>query len=428
MGKIKIFDRNQTGFSVKTEIIAGLTSFFAISYILIVNPMILKDAGMPVAITFFATAISSALGCLIMALVADAPVVLTPGMGVNAFFTYTLVTGMHLTWQQALTISLFSGIVYVIVAFTKLSRILSDKIPLNLKKGITVGIGLFLVELGLEKAEIIKSGGSRSLLSFGSITDPATIVAFIGIVICLFLMVKRVPGDFLIGIIITTVIAKLLGVKSSNATTVSINDIGQFTHALFQFDFNHFFNTKFLIAVFSMSMILIFESMGLLEGLLTDPRKFQKSFQASSMTALLSAGLSTSPTVAAAESASGIQSGGKTGLTALTSGIMFAVSIFVAPLIAMIPQAAISPVIIITGALMMKELANIKMAALDDWFPAFLIITLIPLTGSISTGLEFGFIAYPLVKIFAKKTDELNPVIVTVSILFLLNLILSATI
>src|SRR5699024_920353 len=130
VGKIKIFDRNQTGFSVKNEIIAGLTSFFAISYILIVNPMILKDAGMPVAITFFATAISSALGCLIMSLFADAPVVLTPGMGVNAFFTYTLVTGMHLTWQQALTISLFSGIVYVIVAFTKLSRILSDKIPL----------------------------------------------------------------------------------------------------------------------------------------------------------------------------------------------------------------------------------------------------------------------------------------------------------
>ncbi len=177
-----------------------------------------------------------------------------------------------------------------------------------------------------------------------------------------------------------------------------------------------------------MSMILIFESMGLLEGLLTDQQKFQKSFQASSITALLSAGLSTSPTVAAAESASGIQSGGKTGLTALTSGVMFAISIFVAPVIAMIPQAAISPVIIITGALMMKELANIKMDSLDDWFPAFLIITLIPLTGSISTGLEFGFIAYPLVKIFAKKTAELNPVIVTVSILFLLNLILSATI
>nr|WP_225426993.1 NCS2 family permease [Companilactobacillus kedongensis] len=418
----------KNGISLKKEIIAGITSFFAISYILIVNPMILKDAGMSVEVTFFATAFSSLIGCLIMAFWGDSPITLTPGMGVNAFFTYTLVGSMHLTWQQALTVSLFSGIVYVIVAFTPLSEILSNDIPDNLKRGITVGIGLFLVELGMEKAEIIKSGGDRSLLSFGSIANMTTLVAFLGILICLFLMMKKIPGDFLIGIIITTIIAKLLGVHGSSTSSVSLNDIGKFSQSLFQFDFSSLFSAKFIIAIFSMSMILIFESMGLLQGLLEDSKKFKKAFQASSVTAVLSAGLSTSPTVAAAESASGIQSGGRSGITALVTGILFGVSVVVAPFIAMIPQAAISPVIIITGALMMKDLSSIDMRELDDWIPPFLIITLIPLTGSISTGLQFGFISYPLVKIFAKKREDINPVILTVSTLFLINLVLSAVI
>ncbi|MFC6323363.1 NCS2 family permease [Companilactobacillus baiquanensis] len=418
----------KNGISLKKEIIAGVTSFFAISYILIVNPMILKDAGMPIEITFFATAISSFIGCIIMAFWGDSPITLTPGMGVNAFFTYTLVGSMGLTWEQALTVSLFSGIIYAVVAFTPLSSILSEDIPDNLKRGITVGIGLFLVELGMEKAEIIKSGGSHSLLSFGSITNASTLVAFLGILICLFLMMKKIPGDFLIGIIITTVIAKLLNVTGSAKSVVSLSDIGLFSHSLLQFDFSGLFSAKFIIAIFSMSMILIFESMGLLQGLLEDTKKFKKAFQASSITAILSAGLSTSPTVAAAESASGIQSGGRSGITALVTGILFGISVIAAPLIALIPQAAISPVIIITGAIMMKELSSIDMRELDDWIPAFLIITLIPLTGSISTGLQFGFISYPLVKIFSKKMEDINPVIMIVSVLFLINLILSAVI
>lgn len=418
----------KNGINLKKEIIAGLTSFFAISYILIVNPMILKDAGMSMEVTFFATAISSLIGCLIMAFWGDSPITLTPGMGVNAFFTYTLVGSMKLSWQQALTVSLFSGFVYVVVAFTPLSTILSEDIPDNLKRGITVGIGLFLVELGMEKAEIIKSGGNQSLLSFGSITNMSTLVAFLGILICLFLMMKRIPGDFLIGIIITTIIAKMLGVNGSTTSTVSITDIGKFSNSLMQFDFSGIFNAKFIIAIFSMSMILIFESMGLLQGLLDDTKKFKKAFQASSITAVLSAGLSTSPTVAAAESASGIQSGGKSGITALTTGILFGISMVAAPLIALIPQSTIAPVIIITGAIMMKELSSIDMRELDDWIPAFLIITLIPLTGSISTGLQFGFISYPLVKFFARKTEDINPVILVVSILFFINLVLSAII
>lgn len=418
----------KNGINLRKEVIAGITSFFAISYILIVNPMILKDAGMSIEITFFATAFSSFIGCLIMAFWGDSPITLTPGMGVNAFFTYTLVGSMGLTWQQALTVSLFSGIVYAIVAFTPLSEILSNDIPDNLKRGITVGIGLFLVELGMEKAEIIKSGGSHSLLAFGSITNTSTLVAFLGILICLFLMMKKIPGDFLIGIIITTIIAKVFGVSGSASSTVSIKDIGVFAHSLLQFDFSNFFSAKFIIAIFSMSMILIFESMGLLQGLLEDTKRFKKAFQASSITAVLSSGLSTSPTVAAAESASGIQSGGRTGITALVTGILFGISIIAAPLIALIPQAAISPVIIITGAIMMKELSSIDMRELDDWIPAFLIVTLIPLTGSISTGLQFGFISYPLVKFFAKKREDINPVILIVSGLFLINLILSAII
>ena len=410
----------------KTEIIAGLTGFFAISYIIIVNPIILTDAKIPAALSVFATIFSSALGCLIMGLWANAPIIITPGMGVNAFFTYTLVIGMKLDWQQAIAISIISSVIYMIVAFSKVSEKLSRAIPQELKIGITAGIGMFLVTLGLEKAQLITQGGSRSLLAVGDLAKPEALLALFGLALTLVLYLRKTTGGFMIAIIVTSALGAVLNIGLQDPPKVSLGDLWQYKEILAQGDFSSLFSLKFLLAVFSMTMILVFESMGILEGLLPEVDKFKKTFEASSVASFCSGFLGTSPTVAAAESAAGIESGGKTGLMSLVSGGMFLLALFFIPLLSYVPQAAIAPVIIITGAIMMQQLKAINFDDFSEWFPAFLIVVLIPLTGSISVGLAFGFAAYPLVKIAAKKSQAVTPLLAILSILFILQLICEA--
>ncbi|MCJ2162591.1 NCS2 family permease [Lentilactobacillus kefiri] len=411
--------------TVKREIIAGITGFFAISYIIIVNPMILKDAGIPTDLSVFATIISSLVGCLIMGFWANAPVILTPGMGVNAFITYTVVVAMGLSWQEALAISIVASVIYVIIAFTKLSTILAKGIPDTLKAGITAGIGLFLVEIGLEKAQLIQQG-KNSILALGDLTKPATLLALFGLLLTLFLFVRNITGGFFIGILVTSIVGILFGIKDQVSPSVGIGDITKYSAIVAKGNFSHALTIPFILAVFSMTMILVFESMGLLEGIMPNPKKFKKAFEASSVTSFLSGILGTSPTVAAAESASAIESGGRTGLTSIVAGIMFAVSLFFIPLLAFVPQAAIAPVIIITGALMMNQLSRINMFDFSDWFPAFLIVVLIPFTSSISTGLAFGFVVYPILKIAAGRQRELTVATYVLGVLFLCDLVLSA--
>lgn len=410
---------------IKRELIAGITGFFAISYIIIVNPLILKDAGIPTSLSVFATIIALLIGCLLMGFWANAPVILTPGMGVNAFFTYTVVVAMGLSWQQALAISMVASAIYVVIAFTKLSQILATGIPETLKAGITAGIGLFLVEIGLEKAQLIQAGKS-SILALGDLTQPATLLALFGLLLTLFLFMRNVTGGFFIGILVTSVIGILFGIKDQASPSVGIGDITKYQQILAKGNFDHILSVSFILAVFSMTMILVFESMGLLEGIMPNPNKFKKAFQASAITSFLSGLLGTSPTVAAAESASAIESGGRTGITAIVAGLMFGVSLFFIPLISFVPQAAIAPVIIITGALMMNQLSKINMYDFSDWFPAFLIVVLIPFTTSISTGLAFGFVAYPILKIAAGRARELTTATYVLGGLFLGDLVLSA--
>ncbi|WP_216655626.1 NCS2 family permease [Lentilactobacillus kribbianus] len=410
---------------LKQEIIAGITGFFAISYIIIVNPIILKDAGIPTDLSVFATIISSVIGCLIMGLWANAPVILTPGMGVNAFFTYTVVVGMGLKWPIAIAISMVASAIYALVAFTKLSQILAEGIPETLKAGITAGIGLFLVEIGLEKAQLIQRG-TNSILAVGNLAQPATLLALFGLVLTLILFLRNVTGGFFIGIFITSIIGVIFKIKDQAAPNVKLSDFSKYHQIIAKGDFSDILSIPVLLAIFSMTMILVFESMGLLEGILPNPNKFKRSFQASSVTSFISGVLGTSPTVAAAESASGIESGGRTGIMALVAGLLFAVSLFFIPLLTYVPQAAIAPVIIITGAIMMESLARINMDDLAEWFPAFLIVVLIPFTTSISTGLAFGFVAYPVLKIATGKAKDLTVPTYVLGGLFLLDLVLSA--
>jgi len=407
------------------EIMAGITAFFAISYIIIVNPLILADAGIPVELSVFATIFSSVIGCLLMAFVANAPIVLTPGMGINAFFTYTICVQMGLSWHEAVAISMISGLIFACVACSRWTGRLSRAVPASLKCAITAGIGLFLVEIGLEKAQLIRRGTS-SIIELGDLSSPSVLLAIFGLLLSLALYLRRVMGSFFIAIVLTSILGYFMGISDETQVTVNFAKLVDYPQIMMQADFSRLFSIPFLLAVFSMSMIMVFETMGLLEGILPNQAKFAKTFRGSAITTVLSSMLGTSPTVAAAESAAGIASGGRTGLMALTASVLFVLSLFFIPLLAYVPSAAIAPVIIITGAMMMQQLQYMEFTDFSEWFPAFLVVVLIPLTGSISTGLAFGFTAYPLLKLMTGSGRTVHALSYVLGFLFLLNLVFQA--
>ena len=410
---------------IRREVVAGITGFFAISYIIIVNPMILADGGIPADLSVFATIFSSVIGCLIMAFYADAPIILTPGMGINAFFTYTVVASMGLAWQEALAISLAAAVLFAIVACTRLRTLLAAAVPASLKTAITVGIGLFLVEIGLEKAQLIRRG-TNTIIELGDLTSPMVLLAIFGLVLSLAFYLRKVTGGFVLAILITSAVAWALGLHDEQPLTIELSRLADYPALFAQFDFGEMLSLPFLLSVFSMAMIMIFESLGILEGILPDHAKFDRTFRGSAAAALLSSFLGTSPTVVAAESATGIASGGRKGIMALTAAVLFLGAMLFVPLLSFVPQAAIAPVIIITGAMMMQNLAHMDFSDFTEWFPAFLIVVLIPLTGSISTGLAFGFTAWPLLKFLGGERREVHAVSACLGVLFFFNLVCQA--
>lgn len=426
---MNLFKLKEKKTTAKTEIIAGLTSFFAISYIVIVNSVILKDAGIPAELSVFATIFISAIGCYLMGIFANAPIILTPGMGVNAFFTYTLVGTLGLRWQEAIGVMMVSSLIYCVIAFSKASDVLSRAVPDTLKHGITCGIGLFLVMIGLEKGQLIVAG-DKSLVALGDLANPHAMLAIFGLILTLILVIRNVQGGMFIGILATTILGVLFKIQDSGEGSFSLMNIVDYPSIMGQGDFSGLFSLKFMMGVFSLTMILVFESMGLLQGLMEEASTvdFKKAFRMSAVTTFLSGIFGTSPTIAAAESASGIEEGGKTGLTTIVSGTLFLATLFFIPLLSYVPQAAIAPVILITGALMMKNLQHIQFDDFTEWFPAFLIVVLIPLTSSIADGMAAGFVFYPIVKLVSGKKSEIHPILYGISALFLMYLVLNALI
>lgn len=413
---------------IKREVLAGTTSFFAISYIIMVNTVILAEAGMPKELTIFGTIFISILGSILIGLVADAPIVLTTGMGVNSFFTYTLVLSLGLTWQQALAASFCAGIVYLLVAFTKLSKLFAEVVPKSLKTGITVGIGFFLVLIGLEKGHLIVRG-EHTFLQLAPLDNGLTLLTLFSLILTVILFIKGVQGSFFIGIVVVTISANFFGMVQP-AEHFSLSRIGNYSRIFLQLDFSAFFSKSFLLGVFALSMILIFESMGLLKGLMpdADEKKYLRAYRVTGFITLLSSILGTSPTVAAAESATGIEEGGETGITSITSGICFLLALLALPLLPYIPDSALAPAIIITGFLMIQQIKTVHFSDFSDYFPAILMIVLIPFTMNISDGMAFGFVAYPLTKWVGGKKSELSLPMWLISGLFLLYLIVNVLI
>lgn len=422
-----VFKLKQHETSVKKEVLAGFTSFFSIVYIIAVNANILQDAGIPLEAGIIATVLSSLIGCLLVAFIANAPLIIVPGMGINALFTYTIVGSLGLNYMEALGAVVLSGILFVIIAFTKLASIISKAIPHSLKESITVGIGLFIAFIGLQKSGLIV-GNSTNFVALGNLSAPIVLASIINLIITLFLFLKKVPGNFLISIILGTIISYFFGIVQFSAMDTSFISFEDYKNVFLSADWGKVATLPFWSAAFSLVLVLVFENIGLLHsqvnGMLQAPEKNEKSLRAVSISTIVCGFFGTSPAVSTVETAAGITAGGKTGLTSVVTGFLFLLSLFFIPYIKMVPDTAIAPILIIIGGLMLTNVVNIDFNDFTEAFPAFLVIIMIPLTYSIVDGIAFGFIAYPIVKLFTNKKKQLSLSMFVISILFFTNFLL----
>ena len=425
----KIFKLKEHNTNVKIELLAGLTSFFAAVYIVVVNASILSDGGKEIQPLIIATVLASVVGCLLMAFISNTPLIVMPGMGINALFTYTIVQTMGLSFEQALTAVIVSGILFTIIAVTPISTLLDKGIPHSLKAAITVGIGLFITFLGLQKAGLVV-GDKSTLVKMGNLAQPHILVFVLTLILMVILFIKKVPGNFLIGIIFGTVLSIILGDTDFSTAGFALPSFSDYGSVFMHFDFRGMFNLNFWIAVFSLTLVLVFENVGLLHaqvnGMLKAPEKNKKALVAVSLSTIACGIFGTSPSVSTVEGQSGIVSGGKTGLTSVFTALLILLSLFFIPTITLIPNAAIAPILIIIGSLMMANITEIDFSDFSEAFPVFILFVLIPLTFSIVDGMAFGFILYPITKICVKKGKEVPIPTYVVSAIFLLYLLMHA--
>ncbi|CAH0196793.1 NCS2 family permease [Peribacillus simplex] len=404
------FHFSDYGTNGKREILAGVVGYFTIVYILIVNSLILSEAGIPINGAVIATILLSALSCVMIGLWANVPILLVPGMGVNALFAYTMVQGMGLSWQSALGAVFVSGVIFVVIAFTKYSKLISDSIPRSIKEAISVGLGLFLMLIGLEKGGII-TRGSSSIVALGDLSDPAVCATVLTFLLAITLFIKNVPGNFMITILAGSLIAYWFGTVQLSKIHFSGIDTASYGDLFFSLSFLEANRIEFWISVFAMTMVLVFENIGLVHGHVDSINRqdaYKKSLQATSVSVLFSGIFGSSPTVATVETAAGIASGGRTGFTSVVTGVLFILSLLFIPVIKVIPDSAIAPILIIIGILMLGNIKELDFSDLTESIPAIMIITIIPFTYSIADGMAFGFILYPFLKLVTGKAREVS--------------------
>ena len=430
----KFFKLKERGTTVSKEIIAGITTFLAMSYILAVNPGILSASGMSWNAVFTATAISSAIATLVMAFYANLPVALAPGLGLNAFFTYTVVLGMGCSWQFALTAVFVEGILFIILSAAGIREAIIKSIPATLKKAVAVGIGLFITLIGLVNAGIV---GTDTGTTIGfenlNLTHASALVAVIGLVITIILYIRNVPGAILIGISLTTIIGIPFGVTSipENWKPFSVPAAPNF----FKFDFTQIFTIKFFIVFFTFLFTDMFDTIGTLMGVAEQANLKDKdgniinakqALVADAVGTVAGACLGTSTVTSFVESTSGVAAGGRTGLSSVVTSIFFILALFLTPMFALIPSAATAPALIFVGYLMMKAIVSIKFDDPTEGIPAFITIMVMPFSYSISKGIAWGVISYVICKIVGKKAKDIPLVTWILALVFIADIIFEA--
>lgn len=420
------FKYKANGTTVRTEVIAGITTFLTMAYILAVNPSILSATGMDKNALFTSTAIAAIVGTLIMALVAKLPFALAPGMGLNAFFAFSVVLGMGYTWQFALTAVLIEGIIFIILTVFNVREAIANAIPKSVRTAISAGIGLFIAFIGMQNAGIIVNH-EATLVHLGDISSGTALLAIIGIVITSVLIVLKVKGDLLIGIIATTLIGIPMGVTQLNGIVSAPPSIAPI---FMQFEFHNIFTFDMFVIVFTFLFVDIFDTLGTLvgvsnkAGLLDKDGKIpnaKKAFMADAIGTTAGAILGTSTVTTYVESAAGVSEGGRTGMTSLVTALLFAAALFFAPLFLAIPGAATAPALILVGLFMLTPIKDVDFTDFSEAIPAFITIIAMPLTYSIAEGITLGVLAYVLINLLSGKTRKISIGMYILAILFILK-------
>lgn len=424
----RLFGFDPTKTTVRTEILAGITTFLTMSYILAVNPAMFGELNMPAGAVFTSTALAGIIGTLVMAFWAKLPFGLAPGIGLNAFFVYTVCMGMGYSWQFALTAVLIEGVIFILMTVTNLREAIVNAIPLSMRNAIGAGIGLFIAFIGLQNAGVIIDNGS-TLVELGDITSGSALLAFIGLLITGFLYIKNVRGAMLIGILATTVIGIPMGVTEFQGVMSSPEPIGEI---FCKFELDHIFTLDMVVVVFTFLFIDMFDTVGTLVGVCTKAglvnedgtvKRIKEAFMADAIATTAGAFLGTSTTTTYLESASGVAQGGRSGLTAFTIACCFAIALFFSPLFLSIPAAAIAPVLIMVGLMMLEPIIRIPFDDFTESIPAFICMIMMPLSYSISNGILIGMIAYVLINLVCGKFKKLTPTMYILAVLFILKYI-----
>ena len=425
----KLFGFNPKQTTIKTEIIAGITTFLTMSYILAVNPAMFSALeGMPGGAVFTSTALAAIIGCLSMAFWGKLPFGLAPGMGLNAFFVYTVCLGMGYSWQFALTAVLIEGLIFIVLTLTNVREAIVNAIPETLRYAIGAGIGLFIAFIGLQSGGLIVNNDA-TLVALGDITSGSALLALIGIIITGVMYAMKVPAAILLGIIITMIIGIPLGVTEFQGILSQPESIAPI---FCQFEFENVFTLDMLVVVFTFLFIDIFDTVGTLVGVCTKANMFdekgnvyriKQAFMADSIATTAGAMLGTSTTTTYVESAAGVSQGGRSGLTAFSVGMCFVVALFFSPLFLSIPSAATTPALVIVGLLMLEPVRRIPFDDYCESIPAFICIIMMPLSYSISNGIMLGMLSYVIVNMLCGKFKKITPVMYILAVLFILKFI-----
>lgn len=428
----KTFGMDPAKHSIRTEIIAGITTFLTMAYILAVNPSIfgaLATQGMPTDAVFTATALAAIVGCLVMSIYAKKPFGLAPGMGLNAFFVFTVCLGMGHSWQMALTAIFLEGILFILLTITNVRKLIVDAIPMNLKRAIGAGIGLYIAFIGLKSAGIIVSSDSTSV-TLGPLSDSTSLLAIIGLLLTSVLVILKVRGGMLLGILVTTIIGIPMGVTHFNgllSTPPSISSI------FCQFEWSQIFSWDMVAIVFTFLFIDMFDTIGTVVGVsvksgMVDEKGnvdgINKVLMADAVATVAGAMFGTSTTTTYIESASGVSEGGRTGLTSFTIAVCFAIALLFSPLFLAIPGAATGPVLFIVGVMMAAPVKEIDWEDYSEAIPAFVTMLLMPLAYSISDGIMLGMISYVVINTLTGKFKKVSVTMWILAVLFVLRYVL----
>jgi len=423
----KYFKLSEHNTNVKTEVIAGITTFMTMGYIIMVNPGILSATGMDFGALITATCLSTAIATILMALYANYPFALAPGMGLNAFFAFTVVLGMNISWEAALAAVFIDGVIFLLLTLTTAREAIFNAIPMNLKLATSVGIGLFIAFIGFTQAGIVVAN-EATFVALGNFHDPKVLLSVFGLIVAGLLLARGIKGALLISILVTSLAGMIFGIVPWPEGIVSPPP--SLSPILFKMDFKTAFNFGLIPIIFTFTFVDIFDTMGTLVGVASKAKmldkdgklpRIRKALVVDAVGTIAGAALGTSTVTTYVESASGVAEGGRTGLTSLVTGVLFLLALFFSPIVAAIPGQATAPALILVGLFMMEPVLKIDFSDYTEAIPAFLTIILMPLTYSIAEGLVMGVLSYVVIKLVSGRFKEISPVMFILAVFFVIR-------